>query len=469
LTAIRLHDSLTGRPRELDPRDPGKVSIYACGPTVYARIHVGNARPFVVFALLKRLLEHDGYEVTLVENITDVNDKIYDAARERGMPSDLLAREMADAYRADTDRLGLGRPDHEPLASETIDQIVDLIQALIDSGHAYASGGDVYFSVRSFPDYGKLSNRRLEDLAPQDTGEPTEENALKRDPLDFALWKAQKEGEDTAWDAPWGRGRPGWHIECSAMSERILGLDFDIHGGGSDLLFPHHENEIAQTEAGRGRPLARIWMHNGMIRFGEEKMAKSVGNIRLLSEALDEHGRDALIMYFLSGHYRQPLVFSATQLEQAQRAVERIVNFGRLLERSGPSSPNEQPDPAVAERSAAFFSALREDLNTPQALAALFDLVSEGNRRLERGEPRAGVQEALAEMLSVIGLEGLLSGEAPVADDAQLLAQERDQARRDGDFERADALRRELAERGYQVRDTADGPVLVRLGDRRQS
>ena len=208
----QIQDSLTNSLRELEPRDPGKVAIYACGPTVYARIHVGNARPYVTFALFKRFLEHEGLDVTLVENITDVNDKIYDKARERRIPSDELAREMTAAYIEDTDRLGLGRPDYEPLASETIGPIIELIQALIDRGHAYASGGDVYFSVHSFPDYGKLSNRRLEDMAPKDTGEPAEEGALKRDPLDFALWKAQKEGEDTSWDAPWGRGRPGWHI-----------------------------------------------------------------------------------------------------------------------------------------------------------------------------------------------------------------------------------------------------------------
>ena len=218
---------------------------------------------------------------------------------------------MTAAYREDTDGLGLGRPDHEPLASETIAGIIDLIEALIARGHAYPASGDVYFSVRSFHEYGKLSNRRLEDLLPADQGEPDSEQGRKRDPLDFALWKAHKPDEDTAWDSPWGRGRPGWHIECSAMAESILGLDFDIHGGGSDLLFPHHENEIAQTEAGRGKPLARLWMHNGMIRFGEEKMAKSVGNVTTLADALDRYGRDALIVYMVGGHYRQPLAFSS--------------------------------------------------------------------------------------------------------------------------------------------------------------
>src|ERR1700724_2919526 len=250
--------------------------MYACGPTVYGRIHVGNARPFVVFSLLKRFLEHEGNIVTFVANITDVNDKIYAAAGREGMPSERLAREMTAAYVADTDLLDLGRPDHEPLASATIAEIIELIEVLVERGNAYASGGDVYFSVRSYPEYGELSHRRLDAM---DQGEDVEGAELKRDPLDFALWKAHKPGEDTSWESPWGPGRPGWHIECSAMAESLLGVDFEIHGGGSDLIFPHHENEAAQTRAARGAPLARLWMHNGMVRLDHEKMAKSVGNI----------------------------------------------------------------------------------------------------------------------------------------------------------------------------------------------
>jgi cysteinyl-tRNA synthetase len=458
---LRIHDSLTDELRELSPREPGKVSIYACGPTVYARIHVGNARPFVVFALFKRFLRHEGYEVTLVENITDINDKIYDAARERGVPSTDLASEMAAAYRADTDRFELGRPDREPLASETIGEIIDLISALIDSGHAYPADGDVYFSVRSFPQYGRLSNRRVDELAPGEQGEPDDESAVKRDPLDFALWKGKKPDEDTSWPAPWGAGRPGWHIECSAMAESILGLDFDVHGGGIDLLFPHHENEIAQTEAGRGKPLARLWMHNGMVQFGEEKMAKSVGNIELLSDALDRYGRDALVMYFLSGHYRQPLAFSSDSLEQARRSVERIANFCRLVRRSGADLVGGDPDAAVLSPREEFFDALRDDFNTPQALAALFKLVGEGNARLEAGDPFLGVESVLPELLEVIGLEGLLEEQEPIDEEALRLAAEREDARRTRDYSRADRARDELRERGYEVRDTPEGPVLV--------
>jgi cysteinyl-tRNA synthetase len=290
---ISLHDTRTAKLQPLEPRDPGRVGVYACGPTVYGRIHVGNARPFVVFSLLKGFLEHEGYGVTFVANVTDVNDKIYDAARAAGVPSEQLAREMTAAYVTDTDGLGLGRPDHEPLASETIGEIVALIERLIERGHAYAADGDVYFDVRSYPAYGELSHRDVDEM---DQGEGVEGASRKRDPLDFALWKAQKPGEDTAWDAPWGRGRPGWHVECSAMAEKLLGVGFDVHGGGSDLVFPHHENEAAQTAAAHGAPLARLWMHNGMVRLEGEKMAKSVGNIFLLHEALAAHGRDALLL-----------------------------------------------------------------------------------------------------------------------------------------------------------------------------
>src|SRR5256714_638235 len=302
MSQIRLHDTRTDRLQPVRPSAKDqKVGVYACGPTVYGRIHVGNARPFVVFSLLKRFLVHEGYDVTFVANVTDVNDKIYAAAHAAGVGSEQLAREMTAAYIADTDALGLGRPDYEPLASETIDGIIELIERLIEAGHAYAVQGDVYFSVRSYPQYGEISHRRVDEM---DQGEGVEGADLKRDPVDFALWKAEKPGEDTAWNAPWGRGRPGWHIECSAMAESLLGIGFEIHGGGSDLIFPHHENEAAQTGAARGTELAGLWVHNGMIQSTGEKMAKSVGNIAPLHEVLADYGRDAVLMYLISGHYR---------------------------------------------------------------------------------------------------------------------------------------------------------------------
>ena len=454
---IRLHDTLTGAPRPLSPRDPGRVGIYACGPTVYGPIHVGNARPFVVYSLLARFLRHEGYDVTYVVNVTDVNDKIYAAAREAGVPSAELAEEMTAAYLADTDGLGLGRPDHEPRAAETIGPIVGLIEALIDRGHAYAADGDVYFRVRSFPGYGRLSNRALADM---DQGEDDDaaRPGLKEDPHDFALWKAHKEGEDTAWDAPWGRGRPGWHIECSAMAEELLGLDFDIHGGGSDLVFPHHENEIAQTEAGRGRPLARLWMHNGMVRLDAGKMSKSVGNIRSLRGALEGFGRDALVMYFVNGHYRQPLAFSEEALEEAGRSVARLREFCRRLD---PAAGEPEALAPYAERA---FAALADDFQTPAARAAVFEWVSDGNSRLDAGE-RLGVGR-FRDMLEMIGFEGLLDATEEEAPDpeAERLLEEREAARRERDFGRADARRDELAAMGWEIRDTPEGPVLRRRG-----
>jgi len=427
--------------------------MYACGPTVYGRIHVGNARPYVVFSLLKRFLAHEGYDVTFVANVTDVNDKIYDAARAAGVPSEQLARDMTAAYVADTEALGLGRPDHEPLASETIDEIVELIQALIDRGHAYAVEGDVYFDVRSYPEYGELSHRQVDDM---DQGEGIEGASLKRDPLDFALWKAQKEGEDTAWDAPWGRGRPGWHIECSAMAETLLGVGFDIHGGGSDLVFPHHENEAAQTAAARGAPLTSLWVHNGMVRLEGEKMAKSVGNIFLLHEALAAHGRDALIAYFCGGHYRQPIAYSEERLGEAARSVERIRDAGRRL------VPGPSPSDLTPLREA-FLDALADDFNTPRALATVFDWVREANRRSEAGEAVGDAD--LRKMLGIFALDALLDADTAAGGGADTAAQElldrREAARAARDFAEADRLRDELAALGWEVRDSADGPTLV--------
>jgi cysteinyl-tRNA synthetase len=451
---IRLHDTRSGELVALTPRDPGRVGIYACGPTVYSRIHIGNARPFVVFNLLKRFLEHEGFQTTLVVNVTDVNDKIYDAASARGRPSEELAREMTALYFADTDALELGRPDREPLASETMGPIVDYIAALIDSGHAYESGGDVFFKVRSDPGYGSLSHRCIDDM---DQGEGVQSADLKHDPLDFALWKTHKPDEDTAWDSPWGQGRPGWHIECSAMSEAELGVEFDIHGGGSDLVFPHHENEAAQTRAARGRELARVWMHNGMIQLTGEKMAKSAGNIALLHEVLEQYGRDAVVMYLASGHYRQPLAFSSAELQDAGRRVQRVREALRRL------LPAQESPPEMAVHRDAFFAALASDFNTPAALACLFEWVREANRRGE------GVGDGhLREMLAVLGLGELQPpravGDVTAVDpEAGELLARREQARAERDFQTADALREELRARGWEIRDGAEGGELIPL------
>jgi cysteinyl-tRNA synthetase len=445
--AIRIQDTLSGQTRELKPNDRGQVGIYACGPTVYGRIHIGNARPYVVFTLLKRFLKHEGLDAKLVINVTDINDKIYDAAREAGEPSGAYAAEMTAAYVADTDALGLERPDAEPLASGTIDEIVSLIQSLIDSGHAYQANGDVYFRVRSFEDYGKLSNRNPDEM---DQGEEAGTAALKESALDFALWKGQKEGEDTSWDSPWGKGRPGWHIECSAMSEKELGTDFAIHGGGIDLVFPHHENEIAQTEGARGVPLAEIWMHNGLVEIDEEKMSKSVGNIFQLSEAIERYGGQTVVAYLISGHYRRPLAFSDELLKEAEARVDRIRNYFR-------DAPAGEPDEFLSDRRQAFLDALADDFNTPQAFAVLFEIVSEGNRRELRG-----ARGVLTELLPLLGLDSLINGEEGPPAEALALLKEREKARATKDFERADELRDELAAMGWEVRDEAGGARLVK-------
>jgi cysteinyl-tRNA synthetase len=464
---IVLYDTLTVRKQPLRPRAGRDVGIYVCGPTVYSRVHIGNARPFVVFALLARFLTRTGLDVTLVCNITDVNDKIYAAAA--GGDSQALAREMTAHYVADTDRLGLGRPDHEPLASESIPAIIEEIEALIARGCAYEAAGDVYFRVRADPAYGGLSGRDIEQM---DQGEGVDGAERKRDGLDFALWKAQKPGEDVAWDSPWGRGRPGWHIECSAMAESLLGVGFEIHGGGIDLAFPHHENEAAQTRCARGGELAQIWMHNGMLELGTEKMGKSLGNVAALHDVLDDYGRDAVVMYLCGAHYRQPTAFGPVELDQAAASVARVREAARRLS-SGHSPADMRP---LRER---FFAALADDFNTPTALAAVWDWIREANRRTgaaagslqppngsgrapREADPRTVGSDDLREMLDVLGLANLLDDLGPSVPQVVLdLATERQAARSSRDFELADKLRASIEELGWSVRDAGGGFELV--------
>jgi cysteinyl-tRNA synthetase len=426
---VQLYDSLT-RAKQTLPPPPGPVRMYVCGPTVYQRIHVGNARPYVVFQWLARWLEQQGYEVKLAENITDVNDKIYDAAAKDGIPSAQLAEKATRWYLEDTEALALGRPDVEPLASETMPEIIALTEELVDRGLAYESGGDVYFRVARFPEYGSLSGARLEDMVAQ---EPSD---LKEDQRDFALWKATKPHEDTSWPSPWGWGRPGWHIECSAMAEKHLGPAFEIHGGGLDLRFPHHENELAQSR-GAGREFARLWVHNGMVEFAEEKMSKSVGNVVTLSDALERHGREAVLLFFLGAHYRSPLEYSDDALEQARKQAEDFRTAFRVVERTG------EPVPTWEDLS----EALEDDFSTPLALAILHAWRSAGERELlERG-------------LSIFGLGVEEAGEAPV--EVRRLAEERQAARNGRDFAEADRLRGEIERLGWEVQDVPGGFRLI--------
>jgi cysteinyl-tRNA synthetase len=429
---VLLYDSFTRRKQELPP-PPGPIRMYVCGPTVYQRIHAGNARPYVVFLWLKRWLERSGYDAILVENITDVNDKIYEAAERQRMGSAELAEQATGWYVADTDDLGLGRPDHEPLASETIPEIVGLIRELVGRGLAYESGGDVYFRVGSYPDYGSLSGARPEDMVAQ---EPSD---LKEDQRDFALWKATKPHEDTSWDSPWGHGRPGWHIECSAMAEKLLGPEFEIHGGGLDLRFPHHENERAQSR-GAGREFARVWAHNGMLQLAEEKMSKSVGNIVSLREALDTYGREAILLLFLGAHYRSPVEYSDEAMEAASAEAERFRNA--FVGASVETTPAEFPP--------SFAAVLDDDFSTPQALALVHEWRAEGRLDL------------VLSGLELFGLESLAEQEA-APEDVRRLAEARQEARLRRDFAEADRLRRELVARGWEARDTTGGFELVPL------
>jgi cysteinyl-tRNA synthetase len=425
---VVLYNSLTRRKEELPP-PPAPIGIYVCGPTVYQRIHIGNARPFVLSLWLKRWLERAGSRVTLVENVTDINDRIYERAAEHGIGSAELAEAATRWYFEDTDDLGLGRPDIEPLATETVPEIVALIEELLASGLAYESGGDVYFRVAGFPEYGGLSGAKLEDMVAQ---EPSE---LKEDQRDFALWKATKPHEDTAWDSPWGRGRPGWHIECSAMAEKHLGSVFEIHGGGLDLRFPHHENELAQSR-GAGREFARLWMHNGMLELAAEKMSKSLGNIVSLREALDEYGREAILVFFLGGHYRSPLEYSDEAMEAARRQAQEFEQAFRVARQVEEGASWDD-----------FAAALEDDFNTPAALAVLHEWRSKGQ------------VELLRRGLGVFGLGVHEAGDAPAG--VRRLAEERKTARAGRDFAHADELRAEIERLGWEVQDVPEGFRLV--------
>ena len=425
---MRLSDTFTKRVEELPP-PPGPIRMYFCGPTVYGRAHVGNARPFVIGMWLRSWLRERGYDVTLVHNITDVNDKIYTAA-----PGDSarLAAEASDWYIEDTAALGLGRPDHEPKATETIPEIVALIEELVERDLAYPADGDVYFRVAAYPQYGALSGR-LGEAATRNPSEEFEPNELKEDPRDFALWKAHKDDEDTSWESPWGLGRPGWHIECSAMAEKFLGPAFEIHGGGLDLIFPHHENEIAQSR-GAGREFARIWAHNGMLRFVGEKMSKSLGNVVTLQDAIEQWGRETLLLFFLTAHWSKPIDFSDDTMEQARAQWEQFRDAYRAVPRADGAIPTWE----------AFEQVLDDDFNTPKALAIL------------HAWRAVGFVEWLTKGLQIFGLEIESSGDAPLK--VQQLANARQVVREQRSFEEADKLREEIRRLGWEVQDVAGEP-----------
>lgn len=464
---MRLYDSLTQEKRDFVPRDGDHVTMYFCGPTVYNYVHLGNARPFVLSLVAKRFFQSVGWRVTLVENITDIDDRIINKAQKEGRTAREVAEEFAAAYIEDTNRLGLGRPDIEPYATEHVPEIIALIERLIAKGHAYAAAnGDVYYNVTSFEPYGKLSKQRIDEMQHGARVTPGEE---KDSPLDFALWKAAKPGEPS-WPSPWGEGRPGWHIECSAMGLKYLGEGFDIHGGGRDLIFPHHENEIAQSEGALGGDFVRFWVHNGMLNTRDEKMSKSIGNIFLLREALKEYRPETLICFFVSSHYRSPIEFSADSLAEAGQQVERLRNvFRALADYRGAAAADAPGDAelaaAVDKYGAAHREALADDLNTGGALGEVFALAREVNAALAAGTVSAAAVEqarqALSDMVYVLGLDAVTRTAQEVPAEVLALAEARARARAGRDFAEADRLRDEIAAAGFEVRDVPDGFKVV--------
>lgn len=465
-----LYNTMTRRKEELVPERPGEVRLYACGPTVYDFFHIGNARAFVVFDTLRRVLERRGWRVTYVQNITDIDDKIIQRAQAEGRSAQEVAAEFTRAFFTDLAALNCRPADVTPKATEHIPEIVDLISRLISTKHAYRLGGDVYFSVRRFPAYGRISGKPLDEL---EEGARVGVDARKRDPLDFALWKAAKPGEPS-WSSPWGAGRPGWHIECSAMSMKYLGESFDIHGGGEDLVFPHHENENAQSEAVTGKPLARYWLHNGFLKIDGEKMSKSLGNFMIVRELLTALGEPQVLrLFLLSAHYRSPLDFDLENLDAArtgyhelQRTLERLDNVLEF-----PAADHPDPDAEVFEEGrkqalARFEAFLDDDLNTAGALGQVFSLAN-GIKRLiagkaltlstRRREVLKLAETDLAGMLEVLGSQVILRERS--VDDVRLL-RTREEARERKDWALADTLRKELAARGWGVEDTSLGPIL---------
>jgi cysteinyl-tRNA synthetase len=454
---ITVYNTLNRRKEELVTRDPGTIAVYVCGPTVYNHIHIGNARAALVFDVIRRYLRWRGFKVTFVQNYTDVDDKIIAAAENEGRSTEEVARFYAGAFEEVMKSIGVEPPDVLVKATEHIAEMVEMIARLIERGFAYESGGNVWFSVAKFPDYGKLSGRRLDELR---AGERVEPDASKRDPLDFALWKAAKPGEPS-WESPWGPGRPGWHIECSAMSLKHLGMGFDMHGGGQDLIFPHHENEIAQSEGAVGEePFVRYWLHNGLVNIDSEKMSKSLGNFILLKDFIEQVDPQVFRVLILSSHYRAALDFTEQQIANARGVLERFAIFHAAASRV--ASPKRETQEG-AEFLRRFQAAMDDDFHTPGALAAMHDLVREGNTEIERAnqgdemakQRLAGLDGAFLEMAETLGLD--LESSPDVSSDVQDLIDRREEARRDGRFDEADRIRDELTKQGVVLEDTPAG------------
>ena len=462
---MKLYNTLSKQKEEFTPLEEGKVKMYVCGPTVYNFIHIGNARPMIVFDTVRRYFEYKGYDVNYVSNFTDVDDKIIKKANEEGVSSDEISKRYIAECKKDMDGMNIEPATKNPLATEEISGMIEMIQTLIDKGYAYEKNGTVYYSTRKFKDYGKLSHKNLDDLRSGERSLLVSGEDEKEDPLDFVLWKPKKEGEPF-WKASWSEGRPGWHIECSEMSKKYLGEQIDIHAGGEDLVFPHHENEIAQSEAANGKEFAKYWMHNAFLNIDNRKMSKSLGNFRTVREISEQYDLQVLRFFMLSAHYRSPLNFSADLMEASKNGLERIVNAADNLKFLKKNAANEkmteeenklftQTDAFVAD----FERAMEDDFNTADAIAAVFDLVKFANSNTDSessAEYLGKLFDLLVKLTDVLGL--LVDKKEDILDeDIEKLIEERQAARKAKDFARADAIRDDLLEKGIVLKDTREG------------
>ncbi|MDD6255716.1 MAG: cysteine--tRNA ligase [Eubacteriales bacterium] len=465
---MKLYNTMTRQKEEFVPLKDGNVSMYVCGPTVYNYIHIGNARPFVVFDTLRRYFEYLGYKVTYVQNFTDVDDKIINKAAEEGIPALDVSAKYIDEYYKDADALHLERATVNPRVSENIPEIIDIIQTLIDKGYAYAVDGDVYYNTRKFENYGRLSGQNIDDL---ESGARISIDERKNDPLDFALWKARKTENEPAWESPWGMGRPGWHIECSAMAKKYLGDTIDIHAGGQDLKFPHHENEIAQSEAANGKKFADYWLHNEYININGIKMSKSKGNFLTVHDILKQYSGDEIRYFLLSGQYRNPINFSEELMEQARSSVERMrnsLNNLRYLEKTGADgsmTDNEKENLSGLEKyRGQFKSAMDDDINTADAISVVFELIRDINAQTTADSTKEFAKACEALLTELTGVLGLLTeDEYEIPEEIRQLVQERQEARKSKNYARADEIRDILKEKGFAVEDTANGARIVKL------
>ena len=460
---MKIYNTMTMKKEEFKEIEKGKVKMYSCGPTVYNYFHIGNARPFIVFDILRNYLEYIGYEVTFVQNFTDVDDKIIKKANDEGISAIEVADKYIDEYYKDAAAIGIRKATVHPRVTENIKEIIGFIQDLIDKGFAYVLGGDVYFEVKKFDEYGKLSHKNIEELI---SGARIDVNEQKKSPLDFALWKEKKEGE-IGWDSPWGVGRPGWHIECSVMSNKYLGSNIDIHSGGQDLIFPHHENEIAQSECKNGCTFANYWMHNGYINIDNVKMSKSLGNFFTVRDVLKVYDGDVLRFFMLTSHYRSPINYSKDLLDSAKSSLDRIKNCKSSLDFSRQKSQDKEISQEekdilanVQAIKSTFIEKMNDDLNTADAITAIFDLVKLANTSVNENSSKAFVQSILSmlnELTGVLNIANTNKAESEDTSKIEELIELRNQAKKSKDFAKADEIREELRKMGIEIKDTRQG------------